>query len=392
MKPSPELTAFLNRISNIGLVAAGFGTIMCVFGFVSDRQFYPAYLTAFMYWLGLSLGCMGIAMIHGMTGGGWGLMVRRIVEAGYETLPLMAVLFLPIWLSVPQIYEWADPEFVQHHESVLKKAAYLNVAGFQGRAIGYFAIWIITTWFLNLYTLDEEPQSDSLRGQQLQRASGIGFMIYGFTFTLAGVDWLMSLEPEWYSTMYALIQIAGQGASAFSFAVLVAVMLREFKPWSKIVTTTRLHDYGNLMLASVMFWAYCSFFQYLVIWAGNLPEENSWYMRRSFHGWEILAGSLILLHFAVPFLLLLSRPLKRDPRRLSLIAILLLVMHYVDLYWIIVPGFQREHDNNQGILFLWLAPFAFLAIGGLWMTVFVWRLSIRMRLPIYDPQLAEGHR
>jgi len=391
MKPSPELLACLRRVSTVGLIVAAIGGLVCGFGFLRLReQFYPAYLTAFFYWLSLSLGCMGIAMIHGMTGGAWGQMIRRVVEAGYETLPLMALLFLPIWLDVASIYPWADPELVRHHESLVRKAAYLNVVGFQWRAIVYFGIWVLTTWVLNGSSPNEERDGDSRRSRRLQKLSGLGFMAYGFTLTLAAVDWAMSLEPTWYSTMYGLIHIAGQGVSGLSFAVVVVFSLGAFKPWSRIVTPVRLNDLGSLMLASVMFWTYCSFFQYLVIWSGNLPEENSWYVHRSRNGWQYLAITLILFHFSVPFFLLLSRPIKRDPLLLARVAALLLVMHFVDLYWMIVPGFQRESSSDQGLTFHWLSLITLATIGGLWLSVFAWRLSIRIRLPIYDPELKEG--
>jgi len=391
MTPSPELAAFLRRVSLTGLIVATIGGFVCVFGYVRLRdQFFPAYLTAFLYWLSLSLGCMGIAMIHGMTGGAWGRMIRRVLEAGYETLPLMAILFLPFWLDVGTIYEWADPEFVRHHASVAKKGGYLNVSGFQWRAIAYFGIWVLITWVLNRSSPNEERDSESLRARRLQKVSGLGFMFYGFTMSLAAVDWVMSLEPEWYSTMYGLINIAGQGVASLSFAVVIVFALRAFRPWSRIVTAGRLNDLGSLMLASVMFWAYCSYFQYLVIWSGNLPEENSWYVHRSRGGWEYLAISLILLHFSVPFFLLLSRPIKRNPLFLARVASLLLVMHYVDLYWIVTPGFQRESSSDHVLTFHWLHLATLVAIGGLWLCVFAWRLSIRLRLPIYDPELTEG--
>ena len=207
--------------------------------------------------------------------------------------------------------------------------------------------------------------------------------------TLASVDWVMSLDPEWYSTMYGLIHIAGQAVSGLSLALVVVVALREFAPWSQIVTPVRLNDLGNLLLAAVMFWAYCSFFQYLVIWMGNLPEENVWYVHRSQGGWQFLAMCLAGLHFAVPFLLLLSRQQKRQGHDIGRIALGLLLMRYADLYWLIVPGFQRGKSDHHKITFHWLDLAALMAIGGAWLAVFSWRLSARVRLPMYDPDLKE---
>lgn len=389
MKVASELTRPLGRLRSIALIAAVVGGLGSAAGFWWDReQFYSAYLTAFLYGLGLSLGCLGIAMIHGMTGGAWGQMIRRVVESGYATLPLLAVLFLPLLFSVDQIYEWADDDFVQRHATVLKKSAYLNVIGFQWRALVYFVIWLAIGWVLNSTSPNDEHEAETPRSLRRQQVSGLGFMAYGFTLTLAMVDWAMSLEPEWYSTMYALIHIVGQGVAAISFAIVIVVGMRAYRPWSRSVTPKRLNDIGNLLLAAVMFWAYCSFFQFLVIWSGNLPEENVWYLRRSTGGWQYLVMGLLLFHFAVPFLLLLSKSTKRDPIALNRVALLLLVMHYVDLYWIVVPGFSRD-ESQRGFTIHWQCVPSLLLVGGLWLWVFAGRLAYRIRLPIYDPELKE---
>ncbi|HMC10512.1 MAG TPA: hypothetical protein VKH44_04450, partial [Pirellulaceae bacterium] len=289
MTPSSELMARLQRLRLVGLIAAIVGGVLCMYGYVNlPQRFYPAYLTAFMYWLGMALGCLVAAMVHGMTGGAWGRAIRRVVEAGYQTLPLMALLFVPLWLGVARIYEWADPAIVREHEVLARKAGYLNVAGFQVRAIIYFIVWIAILLVLNFSSPSADRRTDSPRVRRLQTCSGLGFIAFGFTFTLAAVDWLMSLEPEWYSTMYGLIHIAGQAVSGLSLALIVVVALGEFEPWSRIVTPVRLNDLGSLLLAAVMFWAYVSYFQYLVIWSGNLPEENVWYVHRSQRGWQYL--------------------------------------------------------------------------------------------------------
>jgi hypothetical protein len=389
--PSPELAARLDRWRVSGLTLALGGGIACAAGWLSfPGQFDSAWLMAYFYWLGIALGLLAIAMLHGMSGGAWGRAIRRVTEAGYQTVPLMAILFLPVWLRVGQIYEWADPEIVRQHESLVRKAGYLNVEGFRWRAIVYFAIWIGITCLLNRSSPDDEPALETPRSQRLQKHSGLCFIAYGFTMTLAAVDWIMSLEPEWYSTMYGLIHIAGQAVSGLSFSLVVVAMLRQYEPWSRIVTPERLNDLGNLLLASVMFWAYCSFFQYLVIWSGNLPEENVWYVHRSRNGWEYLAQVLIVLHFAVPFLLLLSRQLKRQATDLGRIAALLLVMRYADLYWLTVPGFAQSHSASAGITLFWLDVAALAAIGGAWLAVFAWRLSARVRIPMYDPEMTEA--
>jgi hypothetical protein len=390
MTPSPALLDWLKLLQRNASILAGIGGVICLLGWIFlPDQFYSAWLTAYFYWLGMALGCLVLAMLHGMTGGGWGLAIRRVLEASYQTLPVLALLFLPIGLGVGRIYEWADPEAVRHSELLMRKAGYLNVTGFQIRAIIYFVVWIGITWILNRSSPNEDPAIESPRTERLQRHSGLSFIAYGFTMTLAAVDWAMSLEPEWYSTMYGLIHIVGQGVTGLAFSVLVVVTLREFEPWSKIVTPVRLNDLGNLMLASVMFWAYCSFFQYLVIWSGNLPEENFWYVHRARGGWQYVAYALAALHFALPFLLLLSRQLKRQAVDIGRIAILLLCMRYIDLYWLIVPSFEHGKSGPQGFSIHWLDLAAMSAIGGAWLWVFAWSLSVRIRLPLYDPKLQD---
>jgi hypothetical protein len=391
MTPSPALLHQLHRLRLAGLVIATIGGALTLYAwFHLPEQFYPAWLTAWFYWLGMTLGCLVMALLHGMSGGAWGRAVRRVIEAGYQTLPLMALLFVPIWRGAAQIYEWADPEALQRHAALARKAGYLNVDGFQTRAIVYFALWMAITWVIDRSSPNDEPRLESPRSLRLQRRSGLCFIVYAVTMTLAAVDWVMSLEPEWYSTMYGLLHMAGQAVSGLSLSLVVVAALAQFEPWSRIVTPVRRNDLGNLLLAAVMFWAYCSFFQYLVIWMGNLPEENVWYVHRSRGGWQYLAMALAGLHFAVPFLLLLSRQLKRQATTICRIALSLLFMRYLDLYWLIMPGFEQGGSGSSGLTFHWVNLAALVAIGGAWLAVFSWRLSVRIRLPMYDPDFTEA--
>jgi hypothetical protein len=374
-----------------GLAIALAGGAACAYGYLNERErFYPAYLTACFFWLGMSLGSMGLAMLHGLTGGAWGLAIRRIIEAGYETLPLTALLFAPLYANVPDIYEWAKTGAIEHNEALARKAAYLNVDGLHTRALVCLGVWIAIIALLNASSPNDQPTGDTRRARRLQRTSGLGFIAYGLTLTVAAVDWVMSLEPEWYSTMYGVLYLAGQAVSGMSAALVAIFVLRRFAPWSLLVTAGRLNDLGNLLLAFVMFWAYVAFFQYLIIWSGNLPEENVWYLHRSVGGWQYLAAGLMALHFAAPFLLLLSRRMKRHGANLARIAVLLLVMRYVDLYWLIVPGFPHEESGPRGPMIHWLDLAAWAAIGGVWLAIFAWRLAARARLPIYDADLREA--
>ena len=374
MKRQVERIPLFLRLTNGGLALAAVGGALClIVGAVDRESFMSAYLIAFCYWLSLSLGCLTLALIHGMTGGGWGNMVRRIMDAGYETTPFMAFLFIPIGVGMPLIYRWTDSVFVASHESLVRKSGYLNPPGFWCRAVAYFVIWIVLVTVLQRFARHTKPTDEFLFARRLQRVSGWGFMAYGFSYSLASVDWMMSIEPMWYSTMYPLIQIAGHGVAGLSLLIIVSFRAQRVTPSYSMVSEDRLNDFGNLMLASVMFWAYCAFFQYLIIWNGNLPEETVWYGRRLANGWQVLALGLAIFHFAIPFALLLSKTTKRSHRSLCLIGGLLLILHYVDLYWTIMPALSAPRFSPARFV---LYPFlTWATIGAAWFSVFAWRLS-----------------
>lgn len=380
-----DRTGYLRRLGVIALVAGVIGAVVSAAGYGGgSRAFFAGYLVAFLFWLGISLGSMVVAMLHGVTGGAWGLAIRRIAEASFATVPLMALCFVPIALNVTSIYEWADSSIVEHDELLQRKTWWLNVDRWQTCAVVYFGVWIATAALLGLLAPGEDPNTESPRGLWLQRVSGLGLILYGFGITLAAVDWVMSLEPHWFSTMYGVLYMGGQTLAGMSFVVLIANLLQRFPPWNRIVTNDRRHDLGNLLLTMVMFWAYVSFMQYLIIWSGNLPEENVWYLHRSVGGYELVVLVLMGFHFAVPFLLLLSRDVKRDSRYLTWLVAWLLAMRLVDLYWLTVPAFFPDT-----LTLPWQTAAALVAIGGFWLAVFAWRLSARADAPLYDPLFTE---
>jgi hypothetical protein len=359
----------------IGLI----GALASVAGaFIVPQSFYPAYLEGFIFWLGLSLGCMAVLMLYHMVGGAWGTVIRRIVEAGMMTLPMMFVLFLPILLNLPRLYFWArpgltDPKIIDIHES------YLNFNGILLRYIVYFAIWIGMAYFLNRWSTEQ----DSIAGQSTLRfraLSGIGLVVYSLTISFAVIDWVMSLQARWISTIYGLLFIAGEALSAFCFCVIVETILSKRKPMSEYLTDTEVHDHGKLMLAFVMVWAYFNFSQWLIIWAGNLPEEIPWYMRRLSGGWEWVGLFLVVFHFAVPFALLLSRQLKRKMRTLVRIASWLILMRIVDIFWHIEPA------SHETFHLSWVHFAVYAGIGGLWMAYFFYNLRSRPLLALNAPQ------
>lgn len=376
----------VDRLQRNGLVAAGVGILGCAIGFFTDRPvFFRAYLISWLFAVGLSLGCLAIMMLHHLSRGGWGLMVRRVLEAGSRTLPLVFVLALPLAFGMRDLYPWARPEVVAADPLLQAKTWWLSVPFFWTRLVAYFAIWGGTAFLLNRLSLEQDRTGDPRLARTMQRLAAPGLALYCVLATLASVDWLMSLQPRWFSTIYGIYFIGGHGLVALAFMIVIALFLARREPMEKVFSPHYFHDYGKLMLAFVMLWAYFSFSQFLIIWAGNEPEEIVWYVHRIRNGWGWFALALVVFHFALPFALLLSRNLKRSSRRLAMVAVLMLAMRWIDLYWQVEPAF---HDGT--FYFHWLHLAALLAVGGLWLAAFVQQLKQRPLLPIHDPNLPEA--
>lgn len=366
----------------IGLVGA---VASVVAAFMSPDNFYSAYLTVYMAALGLSLGCMAVLMLYHMVGGAWGTVIRRIMEAGMMTLPMMAILFMPIALNLRHLYDWARPEQLVANKQLADIAhSYLSTSGVVWRAVIYFALWIGMAFLLNRWSTQQDDES--ARGKSTLRfraVSGPGILIYSFSISFAVIDWVMSLQARWISTIYGMIFIAGQALAAFAFAVVIEHILSKRKPMSEYLTPTQVHDHGKLMLAFVMVWAYFNFSQWLIIWAGNLPEEIPWFLRRMNGGWGWVGLFLAVFHFGVPFAILLSRAFKRQVGSLVWLAVWMLLMRLVDIWWHVEPGASLRHDK---IHVSW-SLFAVLAgIGGLWLAYFMRNLRSRPLLAVYAPQ------
>ncbi|MFZ0360865.1 MAG: hypothetical protein WAL58_10555 [Terriglobales bacterium] len=366
-------------IQQRSLVIGAIGAIASVAGaLLAPDSFYSAYLTGFMFWLGLSLGCMAILMMYHLVGGAWGTVIRRILESGMMTLPLMFVLFIPILLNLPKLYFWARPGLTDP-KMVEITHTYLNFNGILVRYIFYFAVWIGMAYFLNRWSTEQ----DTITGQSTLRfraLSSIGLVIYSLTISFAVIDWVMSLQARWISTIYGLLFIAGQALAAFCFCVVIEDILGKRRPMSGYLNDTEVHDHGKFMLAFVMVWAYFNFSQWLIIWAGNLPEEIPWYIRRMNGGWETVGLFLVVFHFAVPFALLLSRQLKRKARTLVWLATWLLFMRIVDIYWHIEPASHPTFHLS------WVFFAIIAGMGGLWMAYFFHNLKSRPLLAVNAPQ------
>jgi len=365
------------------LVGVAFGLIALLGAWLRPEEFFRAYLLGYMAWLGVTLGSMAILMLRHLTKGAWGMVIRRILGAAMRCMPLMVVLFLPLLFGLPKLYVWARPlDSIQdqHLKEHLREitGSYLSVNGFVIRAAIYFAVWYALSFFLTKCSAEQDHPPLRDNSPRFKALSGPGLILYAFPLTLAASDRVMSIDPSWISTIFGLCILIGQVLSALCFAVVVERILFRYKPMSDLLKPEQVHDHGKFMLAFIMMWAYFSFSQWLIIWAGNLPEEITWYMRRLNGGWGYIGLALALFHFAVPFVILLSRPFKRDITRLVWLAIWLMIMRYVDLLWVIEPNFSKTFSIT------WLDVVIPLAIGGVWLAYFFRNLSSMPLVPAYD--------
>ena len=379
---APPRVAALQRLA---LVVGLAGLLLCVLGFVVSREhFFKSYLLGYVFWISIALGSLALTMVHHLSGGAWGVVIRRVLEASSRTLPFMAILFVPLVFGIHDLYEWSHAEAVAQDPILQHKAPYLNVTFFVVRAVLYFAIWSALAFLLSKWSL-EQDRGGAAQGLWMQRLSGGGLVLYAVTILFMSVDWIMSLDPHWFSTMYGILFMGGQGLSALAFTIAVVVLLSRMEPMSRVIAPAHLHDLGKLLLAFVMLWAYFSFSQFLIIWSANLPEEIPWYLRRMDGGWQYVGLALILGHFALPYVLLLSRDLKRQGNRLILVAALVIVMRIVDMFWQIGPM-----HGEEGLSLHWLDAVAPVALGGVWLAIFLWQLQTRPLLPLGEPYLAEA--
>ena len=365
------------------LIVAGIGLVGCAIGFYMNAgQFYRSWLIAYLLFLGITLGSMAMVMVQHLSGGSWGVF-RRIFEASSRTILLLIVLFIPVLIGMTSLYPWAsdalatDP-VVQH------KAPYLNVPFFIARVLFYFAAWWGLSHLLDRWS-QQQDTGDVAVNVRIQRLSGAGLVIYALTVTMAGIDWIMSLNPHWYSTLFGFLMMGGQGLAALAFTIVVATFLFRREPMSRLLKPQHFADLGKLTFAFVMLYAYFNFSQYMLTFAANLVEEVPYMTTRIQNGWQYLALFLTIFHFAVPWLLLLSRNLKRSAHRLVVVAVWLIFMRFADIYMLVTPEFASDGKNLHTLtgehashFFLYFTDLAApLAIGGLWVWMFFTQLKQR---------------
>ncbi len=349
-------------------------------------QFFYSYFWTFVLFVGVTVGCLGWLMIQYLTGGAWGVMIRRVAESGAKTMPMWIVLFIPCIFGIPTIFghSWANAALVAHDPVLQHKQAFLNTPFWIIRGFIYLGGFTLLALVLNRLSDREDREGISaLKAAAKICAPGMIFLIFAITFY--STDWDVAISAHWYSTMLPLLYVAGTGLSSIAFIITMMSTLAEYQPMKSLLTHRQLHDIGKLMLANVMLWAYFAFSQYLITWAGNLPEEIPFYRQRQIGGWQYVAWMLIFGHFALPFALLLSRDLKRNFRLLKRIAIFVMFIRIVDLYWLVAGEYTPGHLNLH-----WMDFTALIGMGGLWFAFFITNLMSRPLLPVNTPDLEEA--
>jgi len=392
----------VNRLRTLSLGIGGIALIIWIVGaYFNTEQALRSWLLGFIFWGGIGIGCIGVLMLQYLTGGAWGIVIRRIAEAGSRTLPMIALLFLPLAVGVTSLYEWTHLPPTEH--IIEARGWYMTASGWIIRSVVYFALFGVMVYFLNKWSAAQDQSANFEEGSRwLERASkfsGPTMVIYALVVTFAVVDWVMTLDPHWFSTIWGLLFVAGWALSCFCFSVVILAFLADKAPMNRILGRRHFHDIGKLMLALVMVWAYFNFSQFLIIWSGNIPEETGWYLTRMKGGWGYIAWALILFHFAFPFLVLLKQDTKRNYRYLATLAIFILIMRLVDMFFLIAPNPRIDtHGLAQGAFVIsWMDIVAPIAVGGTWLWYFFGQLAKRPLLPIMDPffpsavQHGKGH-
>ncbi len=376
--------------SKFGVIALGVGVAgvaASVAGlFIDHKTFYFAYLVAFMFWMAIALGGLFFTLIHHLVGAEWSIVIRRIPETLASAIPMMAILFIPIVLGMHDLYEWSHEEAVAHDELLKHKSAWLNPMWFTIRAYIYFGIWTFIAWTLYKASLDQDGGKDVT--EKMRSVSAPSMIVFALSITAAAFDWLMSLDPHWFSTIFGVYFFAGSWWTTLACVVLLSMYLRGKSKLGEVMTIEHYHDLGKLMFGFTVFWTYIAFSQFMLIWYGNIPEETIWYKHRWEHGWQYVSMFLFIGHFVLPFLVLIFRASKRSFTVMKIVASWFLLMEFVDLYWLIMPTFTIVNpDAHHGLHFSWQHLTTFVGIGGLFLW-FVWnRLTSASIVPVGDPRI-----
>jgi len=402
--PTTDLPA-LGRVQQRALIIGALALLAAVIGAVTNLdqfqswliQFYWSWLVGALFCLNLALGSLALLMLQHISGGQWGLVGRRIYEAASRTLPFVALLFIPVILGLSKIFIWAQPQAVAASHVLQEKTLYLNGPFFVIRLVLYFGFWTWAMWQLNKWSQAQDrgeavTKRDSVR---FRKVSAPGLLFLVITVTFASVDWVMSLEPEWFSTIFGLLTVVGYGLTALAFTILVLALVNRSGVARSYLTSRHFHDYGKLLLAFVMLWAYLSFSQFLIIWSGNLPEEIPWYIARIRGSWGAVAMVIVIGHFALPFAALLSADLKKKSGTLAVVAAWVLLMRLIDIIWYVAPASRLAKGAGEtpplGLIpFHWMDLAIPIGLTAVWVFLFVRQFRARALFPVNDPYFKEA--
>ncbi len=384
-----EFNPLREKFGGIQRTALAIGVVFFLLTFVQlflkPAAFFQSYLFAFLFWNGLTVGSLGIILMHNVVGGIWGVMIRRMTEAAARLLPIMAILLLPVIIGMVgwhELYKWSDPAVAHGDPNVALKTGWLNIPFWLARTVFYFLVW----WFLGTrisrWTAEQDNGDFAGIQSRMKSFSAPSLLLFVLTVTFAYVDWIMSLEPEWFSTIYGAMFMIAQVLETLGFAVALLYLVSPWRPFRDVLKAQHYWDLGTLIFAFTMLWAYLSFSQFLIIWSGNLPDEIPWYLRRFSGGWGFIAVFMALFHFGLPFFLLLIRFIKKNPRLLYIVALWVFAVRVLDIYWIVVPALR-----TRGYYFEWSDIVAPIGIGGIWIAAFLWQFGKRPMLPLNDPRV-----
>ncbi len=393
--PEIKLSPRAASVERVAGVVGGLGLLLCLAGFISSPQhFFQSYLFAFLYWAGFGIGGLGVLLLNNVVGGKWGATARRFLVAQMRTLPLIGLFFVVLLAGMKYLYPWTHPDLVSANEFLHHKAPYLNIPFFLVRTVIYFGIWMLIGLRINKW-YDEQDRTGAFGLRERLRAfSAPCLLIFVVSATFAYIDWLLSADAQYYSTVYGGMLLIGNVVQTLALTNLTIILASKGDRFGGRINAKILHDLGNLMFAFTIFWAYLSASQLIITWPANLPQEISWYLDRTTGFWKVLAVVTAMSMFLIPFLALLSQGRKRDPRRLMKVAIWLLCARAIDLFWVVEPTF-RNHSagallgTSNGFEIYWTDFAAFFGLGGIWVFMFIKQLRRSPLLPLRDGRVQE---